>query len=217
MGRDPDGFHDGVFDGRHVYFVPYHNGTTYSGEVLRFDAGREFTDPGAWDTCDPGAQGVGNHPNGYHGAVFDGQFVYFVPNYNNTGNHSEVLRLDTAGDFSNASSWTTFDPGDQGVGEEAGGYHRGAFDGRFVYFAPAGWQPAHGEVLRHDTAGCRGDLNCDGALNAFDIDPFVLALTDPAGYAAVWPECNLILADCNAVGVVDAFDIDPFVGLLIGG
>ena len=61
-----------------------------------------------------------------------------------------------------------------------------------------------------------GDLNCDGMLDAFDIDPFVLALTDPAGYAAAFPNCDIMLADCNQDGVVDAFDIDPFVELLIG-
>ena len=61
-----------------------------------------------------------------------------------------------------------------------------------------------------------GDLNCDGAVNAFDIDPFVLALTDPDGYAAAWPDCDRMLADCNSDGVVDAFDIDPFVELLTG-
>ena len=61
-----------------------------------------------------------------------------------------------------------------------------------------------------------GDLNCDGSVNAFDIDPFVLALTDPAGYAAAWPDCDIMLADCNGDGVVDAFDIDPFVELLTG-
>jgi hypothetical protein len=62
-----------------------------------------------------------------------------------------------------------------------------------------------------------GDLNCDGELNAFDIDPFVLALTDPAGYAAAYPHCYTELADCNEDGAVDAFDIDPFVDLLTGG
>jgi hypothetical protein len=61
-----------------------------------------------------------------------------------------------------------------------------------------------------------GDLNCDGALNAFDIDPFVLALTDPAGYAAAYPRCHRLNGDCNADGTVDAFDIDPFVALLVG-
>jgi hypothetical protein len=59
-----------------------------------------------------------------------------------------------------------------------------------------------------------GDLNCDGAVNAFDIDPFVLALTDPPGYAAQYPNCNYMLGDINGDGAVNAFDIDPFVDLL---
>ena len=71
----------------------------------------------------------------------------------------------------------------------------------------------------HDGLGAVliGDLNCDSVLNAFDIDPFVLALTDPAGYAAAWPDCDIMLADCNGDGEVNAFDIDPFVELLTGG
>jgi len=59
-----------------------------------------------------------------------------------------------------------------------------------------------------------GDLNCDGAVNNFDIDPFVLALTDPNGYAQQFPNCDRMLADVNGDGVVDNFDIDPFVKLL---
>jgi hypothetical protein len=62
-----------------------------------------------------------------------------------------------------------------------------------------------------------GDMNCDGSVNAFDIDPFVLALTDPGGYAAAQPECYWLNADCNGDGAVNAFDIDPFVLLLTGG
>ncbi len=62
-----------------------------------------------------------------------------------------------------------------------------------------------------------GDLNCDGAVNAFDIDPFVLALTAPDAYAATYPDCNILNADVNGDGVVNAFDIDPFVDLLTGG
>ncbi len=61
-----------------------------------------------------------------------------------------------------------------------------------------------------------GDVNCDGAVNAFDIDPFVLALTSPTGYASAYPECDLGSADASGDGVVNAFDIDPFVDLLIG-
>ena len=62
-----------------------------------------------------------------------------------------------------------------------------------------------------------GDLNCDGALNAFDIDPFALALGNPAGYAAAFPDCDANLADCNHDGLLNAFDIDPFVVILSAG
>jgi hypothetical protein len=62
-----------------------------------------------------------------------------------------------------------------------------------------------------------GDLNCDGLINTFDIDPFVLALTDPTAYEAAYANCDRMNADCNADGVVNAFDIDPFVMILTGG
>ena len=62
-----------------------------------------------------------------------------------------------------------------------------------------------------------GDLNCDGQIDAFDIDPFVLALSDPVQYGLTYPDCSIENADCNGDGQVNAFDIDPFVELLIGG
>lgn len=63
-------------------------------------------------------------------------------------------------------------------------------------------------------AGLPGDLNCDGAINNFDVDPFVLALIDPAAYAAAFPECDIRGADVNADGYINNFDIDGFAGLL---
>jgi predicted outer membrane repeat protein len=62
-----------------------------------------------------------------------------------------------------------------------------------------------------------GDLNCDGTIDAFDIEPFILALLDPAGYALTYPDCDRIIADINRDGGVDAFDIEAFVELLLGG
>ncbi len=59
-----------------------------------------------------------------------------------------------------------------------------------------------------------GDMNCDGVVNVFDIDPFVLAIVDPTGYAAAWPQCELAHADIDGNGDVDVFDIDPFIELL---
>jgi probable HAF family extracellular repeat protein len=59
-----------------------------------------------------------------------------------------------------------------------------------------------------------GDLNCDGAVDFGDINPFVLALSNPAGYQAAYPDCDILNADCNGDGVVDFGDITPFVALL---
>ena len=61
-----------------------------------------------------------------------------------------------------------------------------------------------------------GDMNCDGAVNVFDIDPFVLAMTDQAAYEAEYPECVYENADVNGDGSVNSFDIDGFVALVIG-
>ncbi|MEW6250000.1 MAG: PQQ-binding-like beta-propeller repeat protein [Planctomycetota bacterium] len=61
-----------------------------------------------------------------------------------------------------------------------------------------------------------GDLNCDGAVNFDDINPFVLALSDPTAYALLYPNCNILNGDCNGDGLVNFDDINPFVRLLTG-
>jgi hypothetical protein len=60
----------------------------------------------------------------------------------------------------------------------------------------------------------RGDVNCDGEVDAFDVEPFIAALLDPASYALAYPDCDLMLADANGDRVLNAFDIEPFVALL---
>jgi len=64
--------------------------------------------------------------------------------------------------------------------------------------------------------GAPGDLNCDGVVNFDDINPFVLALTDLAGYAAAFPNCDLLNGDINGDGIVTFDDINGFVALLGG-
>lgn len=56
-----------------------------------------------------------------------------------------------------------------------------------------------------------GDTNCDGRVNNFDINSFVLALSDPAEYAVQYPGCSILSADANRDGRVNNFDIDAFV------
>jgi hypothetical protein len=67
------------------------------------------------------------------------------------------------------------------------------------------------------TFGLIGDLNCDGAMNFGDINPFVLALTDPGQYQSTYPGCDIMHGDINQDGSVNFGDINPFVALLAGG
>jgi hypothetical protein len=60
-----------------------------------------------------------------------------------------------------------------------------------------------------------GDTNCDGAINNFDVDSFVLAVTSPDGYNAAYPDCDILTADCNLDGQVNNFDVDAFVTMLL--
>ena len=62
-----------------------------------------------------------------------------------------------------------------------------------------------------------GDMNCDGSFNGADIDPFFLALGDPAAYTVQFPNCTLANGDMNNDGRVNGGDIDPFFACLGGG
>ncbi len=60
----------------------------------------------------------------------------------------------------------------------------------------------------------RGDTNCDGLVNPFDIDPFVACMVS----GTPTPPCtDCLAADINQDGVVNPFDIDPFVVCVING
>jgi hypothetical protein len=61
-----------------------------------------------------------------------------------------------------------------------------------------------------------GDMNCDGVVNEGDLQPFLLAVNDPAGYVATYPACSLNNGDINGDMAVDAQDIPPFFALLRG-
>jgi hypothetical protein len=50
-----------------------------------------------------------------------------------------------------------------------------------------------------------------------DINSFVLALANPDGYAATYPNCNILSGDTDGNGYVDFGDINSFVALLGGG
>ncbi|MBL8879323.1 MAG: hypothetical protein JNG88_09415 [Phycisphaerales bacterium] len=76
---------------------------------------------------------------------------------------------------------------------------------------------ANAAIVTVNAAYAAGDVNCDGHVNNFDIDPFVLALSDSEAYAAAYPACDISRADMNSDGRVNNFDIDPFIACLANG
>jgi IgA peptidase M64 len=59
-----------------------------------------------------------------------------------------------------------------------------------------------------------GDLTCDGTVNHSDIQAMVLALLDPALYAASYPGCPIAQADVDGNGVANGRDIEVFIPLI---
>jgi len=203
VGNDADGYNGVVCDGRYLYFVPYHNGTEYHGEVLQYDSNAPFDNAASWKTFDAGAKGIGNDADGYDGAVYDGSHVYFVPYYNGTNHHGEVLRYDANHLFTDPNSWNAFDAGANGVGDDPDGYAGGLFDGKSVYFIPLyNGSDYHSEVLRYRPYYC-GDIEKDG-----DVD-----FVDFAMFAEWWQrqDCGQCGgADCTGDGNVEFDDLAKF-------
>ncbi len=52
------------------------------------------------------------------------------------------------------------------------------------------------------------DMNCDGDVNVFDIEPFLDLLFGPG------QPCDTCTGDMDGNGVIDAFDIEPFLNCL---
>ena len=142
-GLDTRGYYGACFDGRHIYFVPRHDGQNHHSRVLRYDTTGEFTRESSWDAHD--AQQDVSH----QGVAFDGHYIYFAPGYKQSGGDSgTVLRYDTHGGFHNRASWTTYDASNTS-GLNTANFDGGAFDGRYVYFIPLNADA----VLRYDSKG----------------------------------------------------------------
>jgi hypothetical protein len=61
-----------------------------------------------------------------------------------------------------------------------------------------------------------GDFNGDGLVNTEDINPFILALTDPGGYALQYGQSPSAY-DLTGDGLINTEDINAFIAALTGG
>ena len=158
------GYGGAIFDGRYVYFVPFVDGKSRHGKVLRYDTQGDFTKASAWAAFDAGmVDSMGT--KGFVGASFHGGYIYLVPFGYAPIAHGRVLRYNTKQPFKNASYWSAYDAG-KTDGLETKGYYGVARDNRYIYFAPFNDAKAfHGRVLRYDT---QGDFKKAASWSAYD-------------------------------------------------
>lgn len=62
-----------------------------------------------------------------------------------------------------------------------------------------------------------GDMDVNGELNVADINPFIIALSNPTLYQATYHLLPSLHGDINQDGVLDFGDINPFNQLLTNG
>ena len=144
------GFIGSVFDGRFVYFVPYHNGRERHGRVARYDTRGGFAEDRSWEVFD--ICQIDENSRGFFGGIFDGRYIYFTPHCKAPDlYHGQVTRYDTQGDFTSADSWRFFDTGE--IHPNNKGFIGGVFDGRFVYLPPFETEENKhsGQTVRIDT------------------------------------------------------------------
>ena len=131
-GIDPTpGYNGCAFDGRYLYLEPYgikSGNQGFASLVVRYDTTAAFTSAGSYSKYD--LSGVDTHAHGFHGATFDGRYLYFAPHTTST-----AVRFDTTGGFADKASWQSYDLTTT-LSASAQGYSGAVFDGRYVYLVP---------------------------------------------------------------------------------
>ncbi len=108
----------------------------------------------------------GLNTKGYFGAVCDGRYVYFAPQFNGDERHGEVLRYDTHGDFSKSESWEAYSAGNTD-GLRTKGYYGVVHAAPYIYYVPrTDGETLHSRIMRYDT---RGGFKDPESWSAFDI------------------------------------------------
>lgn len=158
------GFVDGLFDGRHLYLVPFFNGR-HHGRVSRYDTRMPFSEASSWRFFDSEAV----HPNsrGFVSGCFDGRHIYLAPyQLDHATTHGQVTRYDTRRDFEDPGAWQVFDTA--GVHPDSRGFHSALCAGDHLYLVPylRGGGEYSGLLLRFDR---RLPFDSAAAWQSFDL------------------------------------------------
>jgi hypothetical protein len=109
------GYHGSMaFDGRYIYYSPLYAPlpcdiqTMHHGYLVRFDTTRSFQELESWEVFNTRSL----HPDicGFSGIGFDGDYIYYCPvRCCSHSLHGKMLRYNTHGPFTDASSYEVYD------------------------------------------------------------------------------------------------------------
>jgi len=137
--RYDEAFRGTCYDGRFVYFCPY--GSRY---FVRYDTNYGFDQTASYEQMRATRVQIdATAGTSWFGCVFDGQYIYYVPSFNNT-----VVRYRIGHPFNDTTSWETVDVSLVGGGFEDVQFAGACFDGQYIYFVPL----TSSEGLRLDTS-----------------------------------------------------------------
>lgn len=118
----------GIFDGKHVYYVPLNSDT-----MVRFDTTGTFTDITDWEqVAMSSAIGATAVDSAFSRGTFDGRYVYYAAESSDT--HT---RFDVTGAFTDITSWEQIEVGSTLGQASASNLNQAAFDGRYIYYGPS--------------------------------------------------------------------------------
>ena len=145
-----------VYDNhRYIYFIPSDSTNAYA---CRYDTSyKDITNVSAYVVFNVGTVGIGC--TAFGSGIFDGRYVYFLPNgINNVG-----LQYDTRLPFDNTNSYATFDFSDI---MDTVGFSGSAYDGTYIYMSPYNDISQHGTIVIYNVTS---DFTNENSYQVFDL------------------------------------------------
>lgn len=142
------GFVDAFFDGKYIYFIPYHS-THHHGLVARYNIRQPFDHSGSWTFFDLALE-LDSDCRGFVSGAFDGRYLYLAPYQCSwTQYNGRMVQYDTKKEFTNASSWKIFNS--ELKWPESRGFHGAISTKDYTYFIPYVRENRdyHGFMVRH--------------------------------------------------------------------
>ncbi len=217
VNSNSKGFSGCVFDGVYVYFVPCKNGVTAPnglfGQITRYDTRLPFASASSYSVFD--SQTVNADSCGFQGGVFDGKYIYFVPNLksDNATRSGIILRYDTTAStgFTSSSSYAVFDS--TTVQANSKGFQGAVFDGQYIYFVPHGAGPGTsgslGQITRYDTQASTGFTSA----SSYAVFNLATVSASAVGFeGAVFDKRYIYFVPFSSTGVIARYDTQASTG-----